>query len=119
MKRTGPTNIHLQGLIQELNRLGRDKNINLWRRIAEDLSKSTRSRREVNIDKIVKHTNDGEIALVPGKVLGIGDMTKKLTVAGWKFSKSAEDKINKNGRAISIETLIKENPGGKKVRIIG
>ena len=47
------------------------------------------------------------------------EMSKNLIVAGWRFSKSAEEKINGNGKAITIQDLMKENPEGKKVRIIG
>ena len=34
-------------------------------------------------------------------------------------SKEAKEKINKTGKAITIKELIKENPKGSKVRIIG
>ncbi len=119
MKTTGPTNPILKALIIELKRLGRSENVNLWRRVAEDLGKPTRIRREANLDKISKYTRDKEIALVPGKVLSTGELTKKIKVAGFKFSEKAKEKINKVGKAITIEQLMKENPKGKNVRIIG
>ena len=49
----------------------------------------------------------------------MGDLTKKITVAAYQFSESAEEKINKVGKAISIRELMKENPKGKRIRIIG
>jgi len=49
----------------------------------------------------------------------VGDLDKKLTVAAYSFSEKAKEKINKNGRAISIVELLKENPKGSKVRIVG
>ncbi len=70
------------------------------------------------IKQTYKHTRDGETALIPGKVLSLGKMDKKLTVAAFKFSESALEKINANGKAISIEELLKNNPDGKKVRIL-
>jgi len=118
-KRTGPTNLYLKNLILELKRLSSQKNIKLWKRIAKDLSKSTRQRREVNIYKINKYCRDNEIAIVPGKVLSMGELDKKLTIAAWNFSSKAKEKINKKGKAISIQELMKTNPEGKKVRIIG
>jgi ribosomal protein L18E len=48
-KRTGPTNIHLQQLVRELKKLSTKEKAPIWKRIAEDLAKSTRQRREVNI----------------------------------------------------------------------
>lgn len=118
-KRTGPTNIYLQNLILDLKKLSNQKNVNLWKRIAKDLSKSTRQRREVNIYKIDKYCREDETAIVPGKVLSMGELNKKITVAAWNFSNEAREKINKRGRAITIQELMKSNPEGKKVRIIG
>ena len=119
MKTTGPTNPKLKALIVELQRLGRSQKVNLWKRVAEDLGKPTRIRREANLDKISKYTNNEEIALVPGKVLSTGELNKKISVAGFKFSEKAKEKINKTGKALTIEQLMKENPKGKNVRIIG
>ena len=119
VKRTGPQTTELKKLIISLNKLASNEKVNLWKRIAFDLSKATRSRREVNLYKINKTIKDHEIALVPGKVLSLGNLDKKITVAAYRFSKEAKDKINKIGKAITIFELMKENPKGKKVRIIG
>jgi len=42
----------------------------------------------------------------------------KVTVSAFKFSKSALEKINKNGRAINLYDLYKENPRGSGVKIM-
>ena len=91
----------------------------IWLRVASDLEKPTRIRREVNLYKINKSTRDGETAVVPGKVLAIGNLEKPITVAAFRFSADAKEKINKKGKAISIAELLKSNPKGSKVRIIG
>jgi len=58
--------------------------------------------------------------IVPGKVLGSGVITKRVSVAAWKFSKSAREKIEKaGGRVMSIRELMSENPKGTNVRIMG
>ncbi|MBI4154934.1 50S ribosomal protein L18e [Candidatus Woesearchaeota archaeon] len=119
MKHTGPTNPKLKALIIELQRLGRKENVKLWKRVALDLNKPTRIRREANLDKINKYTKDDEIALIPGKVLSTGELKKKIKIAAFKFSERAKEKINKAGKALTIEQLMKENPKGKKIRIIG
>ncbi|MEK6841071.1 MAG: 50S ribosomal protein L18e, partial [Nanoarchaeota archaeon] len=118
-KHTGPTTLELRKLIIELRKLASKQKVKLWKRIANDLEKPTRKRREVNLYKINKYTRNNEIALVPGKVLSLGNLDKKLTIAAYQFSKQAKEKINKIGKAITIKELIKENPKGKKVRIIG
>jgi large subunit ribosomal protein L18e len=112
VKRTGPTSVKLQNLVVLLNKT----KVKIWKRTAEDLCRPTRIRRQVNISSINKNLKKGEIALVPGKVLGDGQINKDITVAAWRFSAEAKAKI---GKAISIEQLVKENPKGSKVRIIG
>jgi len=115
-KRTGPTNLHLKKLIRELKKLSREKNVGIWRRIAVELSRATRQRRVVNLNRINKNCKDGETVVVPGKVLSVGELNKKVTVAAWQFSEKAKEKIKDN---LTIEELMKRNPKGSKVRIIG
>lgn len=117
--KTGPTNPELKDLIINLKKLAIENDIKLWKRIASDLEKSTRSRRIVNLIKIDKYAKEDETVLVPGKVLAGGDLTKKATVAAYQFSDSAFEKINKIGKAITIKELMDNNPKGSKVRILG
>lgn len=118
VKRTGPTNLQLQNLIKELD--SRSRESNLWKRVAKDLNKPTRQRRIVNLYKINKFAKDGETILVPGKVLSVGDIDKKVVVAAYQFSDLAKEKIMKQkGTIMSISELITKNPEGKKVRILG
>jgi len=119
VKRTGPTTLTLQNLVKDLLILGNKEKAPLWKRLAQDLSRPTRIRRAVNIGRIQRYVRENEIALVPGKVLSEGELTKKVTVAAYQFSEKAKEKINKNGKAITIKHLMTENPKGNKVRIIG
>jgi len=113
VKRTGPTNEHLKELIRIL---GKDKKL-LWKRVAKDLAKPTRSRRVVNLKRINRVTKAGETIIVPGKVLGIGDLHHKLTIAAWQFSESAVKKLKTAGASImSIKELYDKKKTG---RIIG
>lgn len=118
-KRTGPTSENLKKLIISLRKTSTKEKVSIWKRVASDLLKSSRVRRTVNVYRINKNIKTGEIAIVPGKVLSEGEFSKKITVAAWRFSAEAKEKINKTGKAISIAQLLKENPKGKKVRIIG
>jgi len=120
MKRTGPTNPILQSLIQELKDKGREHSISLWRRIAIDLEKPTRQRRVVNLSSISRHTKENEVVVVPGKVLGAGNLEHKITISAFQFSNGAKEKIERVGaRIIPLLELSKENPSGKGIRIIG
>ncbi|MAG47399.1 50S ribosomal protein L18e [archaeon] len=121
VKRTGPQSLALQNLINDVKEASDNGKVKLWKRIGYELERSTRQRRSVNLYKIDKSTRENEIALVPGKVLSLGDLTKGLTVTAYQFSKEAKEKINKNGKAVLLKDFIKENkdPKGKRIRIIG
>lgn len=118
-KRTGPTSTALKSLISELKRLSIENKTPLWKRVASELERPRRIRRQVNIYKINKHTRENETAIVPGKVLSEGELTKKLTIAAYQFSGSAKAKINRIGKAITIKDLLRQNPKGNNVRISG
>jgi large subunit ribosomal protein L18e len=119
MRQTKSTNIVLRTLISSLKKLSAEKDVKIWKAVASDLNKPTRILRKVNLSHLDKHAKSGETVVVPGKVLGTGEISKKMTVAAWRFSESAFDKLNKSGKAISIDELMKLNPKGSKVRIIG
>ena len=117
--KTNTTNPQLMDLIHELKKKSIEHNVKIWKRIALDLERPSRIRRIVNLYKINKNTKKDEIIVVPGKVLAVGELDHAVTVAAFNFSNSALDKINKVGKAVSMRELIKENPKGKRIRIIG
>ncbi len=114
-KTTGPTNPNLKDLIRELKTLSAKENVKIWKAVAKNLEKPARRKKVVNIFKINKYTRDGETAVVPGKVLSLGELKKNIKVAAFQFSDAAKEKIK---NMMSIQQLIKENPKGKRVRII-
>lgn len=116
VKRTGPTNEELASLIEDLKKFSLAEKSPIWKRIAKDLAKPTRQRRVVNIAKLNRFTKKGDLVIVPGKVLGTGDLNHDLTVAAWQFSSSAKEKIK---NIITIRDLMKKQPKGKGVRILG
>jgi len=120
VKRTGPSNLQMLNLIQLLRKTSVEQKVNIWKRIADDLSKPARGRREVNLFRIDKYSKDNESVIIPGKVLGTGDLNHKVTVAAFTFSESAKKKIEKaNGTCVSIYDLLEKNPKGKGLRILG
>ncbi|MBI5391470.1 50S ribosomal protein L18e [Candidatus Woesearchaeota archaeon] len=118
-KPTGPSSIPSQQLILSLKKLAVKEESPLWKRVADELSNSSRKRREVNLDRLQKYTQANETVVVPGKVLGQGHFDKKITVAAFKFSEPAKNVINKTGRAITLTELMQKNPTGKGVKILG
>lgn len=114
--RTGPTNPNLRKLIIDLKKLSNKEKVNIWKSVALELEKSTRQRRFVNISKINLYSKDDETVLVPGKVLGSGSTTKNISVAAFQFSESAKKKLK---NSMLIQELMKKNPKGKNIKIIG
>ena len=120
MKRTGPTNQLLRNLVNELKKRSSEQNVNIWKRIALDLEKSSRQRRIVNLSRIDRYAKENDVIVVPGKVLGSGNLNHKLTISAYQFSDSAKKKIAKIGaNIVPLLELSKEKPDGKKIRIIG
>jgi len=114
------TNPQVTSLISRLRKRSRETKTPLYRRLAEDLGRSRRSRRTVNISKIARHSSDGSTIAVPGKILSAGSLDHKVTVAAFKFSDKAKEKIEKaGGRCISLDTLLQENPQGTKILLLG
>ncbi len=114
-KRTGPTNVHMRALINKLEKT----KVPAWTDVAEKLSKPRRRKTEVNVSMIEKYAKDGDTVVVPGSVLASGEIAKPVTVAAWKFSPAAEEKIKKaKGSTISIGELLDKNPKGSKIRIM-
>ena len=118
-KRTGPTNIVLRKTADKLLRAYKQSGSKLWRDVAEHLLKPTRKRVAVNLSKINRYAEDGEIVVVPGKVLGSGALKKKVTVAAFSFSEKAIEKIKNSGSsAVTIDGLLDKEVSPSKVRII-
>src|SRR3990167_3409894 len=99
-KRTGPANIVLLKLVEELKKRSNNQKVNIWKRVANDLEKPTRQRRVVNLSSLSRYTEENEIVVVPGKVLGAGTLNHKLTISAFQFSGGAKEKLEKVGAKI-------------------
>lgn len=120
MKHNYKTNPQILNLISNLKKQSREKEVALWRDIALRLERPARNYSEVNLSRINRYTKEKDMILVPGKVLGSGELDHQLTVAAVSFSGSAKNKITAaGGSCFTIEELMKENPEGSRVRIIG
>lgn len=116
MKKIKKTDQNKVKLIEELYELSKKEKAPIWRRIAKELEKSTKRMRTVNIYKIEKYCQKGETALIPGKILSMGELTKEIPVAAFKISDAAKKKIK---NFMTIKELMKKNPKGSNVRILG
>jgi len=90
-----------------------------WLQVAELLSFPRRKRIEINLKEINEKSKDGEIIVIPGKVLSQGELEKKIKIAALNFSEKAKEKIKKSGTStLSILELIEKNPKAEGVIIL-
>ncbi len=101
------------------NALKKNK-VPIWKAVIKELSRSRSNRRELNIGELAHVTKDKEVVIVPGKILGSGEISHKLTVWCFTISELATRKIlDAGGKILPLDSLIKKYPDGKGVRIIG
>ncbi len=120
MKRVKSTNPELLSVIRFLSKKSTEVEAGIWRSIAKRLSTSRRRRVAVNLSRLNRYTKAKEMVIVPGKVLGVGHLDHPINVAAFSFSERAKAKILKaRGKCLSIQELVKKNPKGTNVRIMG
>ena len=120
MPKKRPENPQLIGLISFLKKASRDNDAKIWTRIAESLNKARSRRVSVNLSRINRYTQKGQVVAVPGKVLGAGRLQNPLTVAAFAFSAKAEKKIKESrGKCLTFRELVAKNPKGSNVKIVG
>ena len=120
MKKAKTTNPELIELIRFLRKQSNENKVEIWRDIADRLAKAKRRRIAVNLSRLSRYTQKNETAVVPGKVLASGELDHPVTVTAFAFSAEAKRKISAaNGKCMSFSDLIKKNPTGSKVKIIG
>jgi large subunit ribosomal protein L18e len=92
----------------------------IWRALQDELAGPRANRREINVRRLAEITKADEVVVVPGKVLGTGNLDHKLTVCAFSISETAAKKIvESGGKVMAFDDLINDYPDGKGVRIIG
>ena len=90
-----------------------------WFKIAQILSASTRQYSSVNLGQIDKVSKQGEIIVVPGKVLSSGSLTKKVRIASLGISAEAKDKLKETkSEYLYLAKEIQSNVKAEGVRVI-
>jgi large subunit ribosomal protein L18e len=114
------TNPELIELIRFLRKQGKENKAEIWRDIAENLAKPRRGRLAVNLSRLNRYTQKNETIVVPGKILSAGELDHPITVSAFAFSEKAKEKISAaKGKCLSFTDLVKKNPKGSNVKIIG
>ena len=92
----------------------------IWAKLAEYALKPSIARRDLNLNRIDQLTKENDTIVFPGKVLGTGNISHKITLFSFSISNSAANKIiDKGGKLINYSDLIEQNPTGKGVVLLG
>ena len=114
------SNSELVKTIDELKNASRENNAPIWKSIARKLEGPSRNWPVVNISKIEYNASKNGKVVIPGKIMGSGTLSKKVTVSAYSFTKSAVEKIeNAGGKCMVYNDFIKKHPNGKDVVVIG
>jgi large subunit ribosomal protein L18e len=112
-------NSELKMAIRVLKAASRGGGKPIWGALADELDKPKRRRVAVNLSRIGRHSGEGDVVAVPGKVLASGSLGSGVTVAAYSFSAGAREKIVASGsRAVSLVDLLEEGVAPSRIRIL-
>lgn len=117
---TSKTNPVLVDLIDDLKEVAREESAPIWRDVAQRLQKPRRQWAEVNVSQLQRVLDDGDVAVVPGKLLGSGRLQKSVTVGAFQYSDGARETVEDAGGTVAyLEDLVDDHRSGEGVRILG
>ena len=107
-------------MAKDLKKASTKNDAPIWAKLAEYALKPSTARRDLNLNRIDQLTKENDVVVFPGKVLGTGNISHKITLFSFSISNSAASKILKNGgKIISHSELVEQNPTGKGVVLLG
>ncbi|WP_101477283.1 50S ribosomal protein L18e [Candidatus Nitrosotalea bavarica] len=107
-------------MVKTLRGASKKNNAPIWEKLAELALKPTRAKRTLNLGQIDKFASDNDVIIVPGKVLGTGNLSHKISLCSFSISATGAKKIiESGGKILDISQIIKNHPTGKGVKIIG
>ncbi|MGZ4846567.1 MAG: 50S ribosomal protein L18e [Halobacteriota archaeon] len=113
------TNPELMLQIDAFKAHARQHQANIWRDIARRLEAPSNNYAKVNLSRLNRHTNSGDIVVVAGKVLGAGSIDHPISIGAPSFSDSARSKILAvGGTVLSLDEIAHVSPKGSHVKII-
>ena len=95
------------------------KKNNKWLEIASILSRPRKQRINLNLEAIENQSQEGDIIIIPGKVLAQGELSKKIKIIAFDFSDKAREKLlSSKCEVSSILNEIQLNKEMKGVKIL-
>ena len=67
-------------MVKTLRGASKKNNAPIWERLADQALKPTRAKRTINLGQLDKFVADNDVVIVPGKILGTGSLSHKITI---------------------------------------
>lgn len=107
-------------LVKELRTASAKNKAPIWSKLAEFALKPSIAKKTINVNQIDKLTKDNSVVVFPGKVLGTGNISHKITICSFGISNSAATKIlETGGKIMNFSEMINKFPTGKGVVMLG
>ncbi len=113
---SGPTDINVRKLVRQLE----NTKILVFKEIASILKSARRARPEANLAHLNRIVKDGDVIVVPGKLLGSGALEhKNVTIGALAWSESVAEKAKAAGvKLLSLPQLLEQYPNGANIRLV-
>ena len=103
-------------LVETISTARKHKN---WFPIAHIISGSNKDYSAINLSDLDSKTKAGDTIIITGKLLGSGNLTKKIRICALSASKDALDKLkHSKSEFVTILEEIKKNPKAEGVKLI-
>jgi large subunit ribosomal protein L18e len=115
-----PNSISTRNTLAFVERHARTTKKAVWKDLVKRLKRAHRNRTSVNLWKLdmLAKKFKGKIFVVPGKVLGKGNLNEKVTVIALEYSETARAKINSKGTALSFDDAVQKKVAEKELVIV-
>lgn len=103
-----------------LREAGKTSGRRIWMDMLKRLKSHKSQMSKVNISKVSNLTQEGDVILIPGKVLGGGLIDHRIHIGAFAFSGVAVEKIRRaDGEPLSIQAFIQKYINHKGLIILG
>lgn len=110
----------LRSVLIQLRKAASAHDAPIWAAVAERLARPRQQSYAVNVSRLERVAKPSETVVVPGKLLATGKLRKPLTVAAYRFSEGAREKVHAaGGRTLTLPELLHAHGEGTGVRIVG
>jgi len=118
-QKTEKANPQLILLRESLKAYAKEHQANVWKELARRLEAPSSNYAKVNLSRLNRYTNAGDVVIVPGKVLGAGSIDHPISIGALNFSENARLKLlAAAGTVVTIDEIIQGSPKGSNVKII-